>query len=175
MHLFSMDVQKVRRVGGVPGLSAAELSGVFARSTPAAGTPVLLSGSMWPVEPLCSWFRELSLNRRSVKTMRAYAYTALMLLRFLHARGLDLASATEQDVLEFRRWRLDDADETVGEAAWDRDAAAIGSRRRRPDADGVGVGPGSVDGLGADDGAGSRLGGRVAAPVLGLPRSAAPS
>lgn len=126
MHLFFTDVQKVRRVDGIAGLGAADLSGVLARSAPAAGMPVLLSESMWPVEPLCGWFRELSLNRRSAKTMRAYAYSVLMLLRFLRARGLDLASATEQDVLEFRRWRLDDADETVSEAAWDRDAAAIG-------------------------------------------------
>ena len=58
--------------------------------------------------------------------MRAYAYTALMLLRFLLARAQDLVSATESDLLDFRRWRLDDAEHTVGEAAWDRDAAAIG-------------------------------------------------
>lgn len=126
MHLFFTDVQKVRKVGAVHGLNAAELSGLLDRFAPAAGTPLLLSDSMWPVEPLCSWFRELSLNRRSTKTMRAYAYTALMLLRFLNARGLDLASATELDVQEFRRWRLDDGDETVEEATWDRDAAAIG-------------------------------------------------
>ncbi|MFI5895670.1 tyrosine-type recombinase/integrase [Actinoplanes sp. NPDC051513] len=126
MHLFFTDVQKVRNVSAVPGLSAAELSGVLDRFAPALGTPVLLSDSMWPVEPLCGWFRELSLNRRSAKTMHAYAYTTLMLLRFLNARGLDLVSATELDVLEFRRWRLDDGDEIVGEAAWDRDAAAIG-------------------------------------------------
>ncbi|PWR16853.1 hypothetical protein DKT69_03320 [Micromonospora sicca] len=75
------------------------------------------------VEPLCSWFRELALNRRSPKTMRGYGYTALMLLRFLQARGLDLAEA---DVQDFRRWRLDEAEQTVGEAAWDRDAASIG-------------------------------------------------
>ncbi|MFJ9005421.1 hypothetical protein [Streptomyces canus] len=34
--------------------------------------------------------------------------------------------ATENDVLEFRRWRREDAEETIGEATWDRDAAAIG-------------------------------------------------
>ncbi|MFD7475979.1 site-specific integrase [Streptomyces sp. NPDC059837] len=58
--------------------------------------------------------------------MRAYAYTVLMLLNFLTARGLDLRLATENDVLEFRRWPREDAEETVGEATWDRDAAAIG-------------------------------------------------
>lgn len=127
MQLFFTDVQKVRKAGGVAGVSAAELSAALAKHALAAGTPVLLSESMWPVEPLCSWFVELALNRRSAKTMRAYAYTAVMLLRFLHARGLDLASATEPDIQDFRRWRLDDAEDTVGEAAWDRDAAAIGS------------------------------------------------
>ena len=39
------------------------------------------------VSLLCSWFRELSLNRRSVKTMHAYASTALMLLRFTTSQG----------------------------------------------------------------------------------------
>lgn len=58
--------------------------------------------------------------------MSAYAYTALMLLRFLHDRGLDLGSATELDVQESRRRRLDGGGETVGAAAWDRDVAAIG-------------------------------------------------
>lgn len=49
-----------------------------------------------------------------------------MLLNFLRARGLDLRSATESDIREFRLWRREEADETVGEATWDRDSAAIG-------------------------------------------------
>lgn len=126
MHLFVTDVPKTRSVGSVPGICTTDLSDLLSHAAPVAGTPVLLSESMRPIEPLCSWFQELSLNRRSAKTMRAYAYTTLMFLRFLQARGSDLASATEQDVLNFRRWRLDDAEETVGEAAWGRDAAAIG-------------------------------------------------
>ncbi|MFV5997947.1 site-specific integrase [Streptomyces sp. NPDC056231] len=58
--------------------------------------------------------------------MRSYAYTVVMLLNFLRARGLDLRSATESDIREFRLWRRGEADETVGEATWDRDSAAIG-------------------------------------------------
>ncbi|MEU4645425.1 hypothetical protein [Micromonospora sp. NPDC023814] len=50
----------------------------------------------------------------------------LQFLQFLQARGLDLASASEADIQDFRRWRPDEAEQTVGEAAWDRDAAAIG-------------------------------------------------
>ncbi|WP_433317930.1 tyrosine-type recombinase/integrase [Micromonospora chersina] len=126
MHLFFTDVRTVRKADVVPGLSASEASDVLARFAPVPGTPVLLSESMWPVEPLCTWFRELALDRRSPKTMRAYAYTTSMLLRFLQARGLDLASASEADIQDFRRWRLDEAERTIGEAAWDRDGAAIG-------------------------------------------------
>ncbi|MEU5934563.1 META domain-containing protein [Micromonospora sp. NPDC047187] len=74
MHLFFTDVQKVRKVGEIPGLDAVELSGLLARWAPAVGTPIALSESMTPVEPLCSWFRELGLDRGSVKTMRATAY-----------------------------------------------------------------------------------------------------
>jgi hypothetical protein len=40
-------------------------------------------------------------------------------------RGLDLRSATESGIQEFRQWRREDAEETVGEATWDRDSAAI--------------------------------------------------
>ena len=102
--MFFSDVHKVRKVGEILGLDAVELSSLLARWAPAAGTPIVLSESMTPVEPLCSSFRELGLDRRSVKTMRAYAYTVVMLLRFLLARGADLVSATEADLQGFRRW-----------------------------------------------------------------------
>ncbi|MFE0577562.1 site-specific integrase [Streptomyces sp. NPDC058874] len=77
------------------------------------------------MEPLSTWFRKIALGGLDAKTMRSYAYTVLMLLNFLAARGLDLRSATESDIQEFRQWRREDAEETVGEATWDRDSAAI--------------------------------------------------
>ncbi|MFF7728810.1 site-specific integrase [Streptomyces sp. NPDC008001] len=67
----------------------------------------------------------MALARRDAKSMRAYAYTVLMLLGFLLARGADLRSATERDILQFRQWRREDAEETVEGPTWDRDAAAI--------------------------------------------------
>ena len=56
MHLLFTDVPKVAEI---PGLDAVELSGLLARWAPAVGTPIVLSEAMTPVEPLCSWFREL--------------------------------------------------------------------------------------------------------------------
>lgn len=58
--------------------------------------------------------------------MRAYAYSVLMLINFLRARGADLRSATEADLKEFRLWRQQEASKTVQGASWDRGAAAIG-------------------------------------------------
>jgi hypothetical protein len=49
-----------------------------------------------------------------------------MLLNFLAARDLDLREAAEADLLAFRLWRREEAEETIGQATRDRDAAAIG-------------------------------------------------
>jgi hypothetical protein len=125
VQLFFTDRRKVWKLGAVAGVSYADLCRVFERTRLAAGTPILLDEAMRPVEPVSSWFRALGLQGLDAKTMRAYAYTGLMLLNFLAAQGLDLREATESDLLEFRLWRREEAEETVGQAAWDRDAAAI--------------------------------------------------
>ncbi|MDO0923944.1 site-specific integrase [Streptomyces sp. TG1A-8] len=130
MQLFFTDQRKVWKVGQVAGLSQAELSALFARRLVPSGTPILLDEAMRPVEPVSSWFRSLALERKDAKTMRSYAYSVLMLLHFLLAREADLQSATETDLREFRLWRQDEAEEVVGDAAWDRDWAAIESLYR---------------------------------------------
>jgi site-specific recombinase XerD len=125
VHLFFADKRKVWKVGGVAGLGLAELTELFERRRLPSGMPVLLDEAMRPVEPISSWFRTMALDGLDPKSMRSYAYTVLMLLNFLLSRGLDLRSAGERDVQEFRLWRREEAEETVAEATWDRDAAAI--------------------------------------------------
>lgn len=127
MQLFFADQRKVWKVAQVAGMSHAELSALFARRLVPTGTPILLDEAMRPVEPVSSWFRSLALERKDAKTMRAYAYSALMLLHFLLARDADLRSATETDFREFRLHRQDEAEEVISDAAWDRDWAAIES------------------------------------------------
>ncbi|WP_406399631.1 site-specific integrase [Streptomyces sp. NBC_00879] len=126
MQLFFANKRKVWKVGEVAGLGHAELTSLFERRRIPAGTPILLDEAMRPVEPVSTWFRKIALSGLDPKSMRSYAYTVVMLLNFLLARGLDLRSATESDIREFRLWRREEADETVGEATWDRDSAAIG-------------------------------------------------
>ncbi|MGW2892285.1 site-specific integrase [Streptomyces griseoruber] len=127
MRLYFANHRAVWRVGDVAGIDRSLLAGALERHRLPPGTPVLLDEAMRPVEPVSSWFRSLALARRDAKSMRAYAYTVLMLLGFLLARGADLRSATEMDILQFRQWRREDAEDTVGGTTWDRDAAAIAS------------------------------------------------
>ncbi|MFE5091585.1 site-specific integrase [Streptomyces sp. NPDC056638] len=127
MQLYFTNKRKVWKVGEVAGLPYAELAELFERRRLPAGTPILLDEAMRPVEPVSTWFRSMALDRMDAKTMKSYAYTILMLLHFLMARGLDLLSATETDIKEFRLWRLEQDTETVEEVSFDRDSAAVGT------------------------------------------------
>ncbi|MGA5629757.1 site-specific integrase [Streptomyces cellulosae] len=126
MLLFFTDRRKVRKVGQVAELDQGELTALLERRRVPNGMPMLLDEAMRPVEPLCSWFRRLAMERLAPKTMKAYAHTALMLLNFLHKRDHDLRSATEQDIRDFEAWRREDGRTTVEDPTWDRDSAAIG-------------------------------------------------
>ncbi|WP_099907148.1 site-specific integrase [Streptomyces sp. TLI_171] len=116
MLLFFTSRRKVWKVGTVAGLGPGQLSELFERRRVSDGMPVLLNHTMRPVEPLCSWFRRLAMDRLAPKTMKAYAHTALMLINFLHKRQLDLRSATEQDIRDFEACRREDGHTTVEDA-----------------------------------------------------------
>jgi hypothetical protein len=56
-----------------------------------AGTPVFLDEhTMRPIEPLCSWFRQLAYEEKDTKTLREYAYIARRFVHFLHSRDRGL-------------------------------------------------------------------------------------
>ncbi|MFF9048645.1 tyrosine-type recombinase/integrase [Streptomyces parvulus] len=126
MQLYFANHRALWRVGDVAGIDRALLETSLERHRLPAGTPVLLDDAMRPVEPLSSWFRRLAWRRTAAKTMRTYAYAVLRLLGFLQARGRDLRSAIESDIVQFEQWRREHAEETVEEPTWDKDAAAIG-------------------------------------------------
>ncbi|MFD7337805.1 site-specific integrase [Streptomyces violascens] len=126
MQLYFANHRAVWRVGDVAGVDRALFEPALGRYRVPAGTPVLLDDGMRPVEPLSAWFRWLALRRKSAKTMRTYAYTVLMLLAFLESRGLDLRSAAETDILQFRQWRCEDDEDPVDDPTWDKNSAAIG-------------------------------------------------
>ncbi|WP_432080632.1 hypothetical protein [Streptomyces sp. WAC 04229] len=88
--------------------------------------PVFVDDQMRPVEPACSWFRHLAyLGRDPEDTLRHYAYIVLRLMEFLAERGRDLATATESDLVAYRRSRIELQDAPVGGTVWDREASVI--------------------------------------------------
>ncbi|MEV0712714.1 tyrosine-type recombinase/integrase [Nocardia aurea] len=91
-----------------------------------AGMPVFLDeDTMWPVEPLCSWFRHLAYEDKDAKTLREYAYIVRRFVHFLDSRGHDLLTATESDFSAYRMWRTRLQDRPVGEAAWGKEAQLL--------------------------------------------------
>ncbi|MGY5593673.1 site-specific integrase [Streptomyces sp. C-3] len=92
------------------------------------GLPVIVDAGLRPVEPACMWFRQLAyLGRDPEGTLRPYAYIVLRLMEFLGERGRDLGTATESDLVAYRRSRIELQDRPVGGATWDREASVINS------------------------------------------------
>jgi hypothetical protein len=125
MQAYFANYRAVWRAGEVAGLSREEVAELIERCHPPVGTPILLDEQMRPIEPLSSWFRSLGLDARDADTMQTYAYVVLRLLRFLAKRGLDLASATETDLQEFRHWRMRTQKAPVQKTTMTKDKAAI--------------------------------------------------
>ncbi|WP_329351878.1 site-specific integrase [Streptomyces sp. NBC_01261] len=88
--------------------------------------PVIVDSVMRPVEPACTWFRHLAyMGRDPEDTLRHYAYIVLRLMEFLIERGRELVTATESDLVAYRRSRTELQDKPVGGSAWDREASVI--------------------------------------------------
>ncbi|MGW0749799.1 tyrosine-type recombinase/integrase [Streptomyces sp. NPDC002587] len=88
--------------------------------------PVIVDSAMRPVEPVCTWFRHLAyMGRDPEGTLRHYAYIVLRLMEFLKERGRELVTATESDLVAYRRSRAELQDEPVGGSTWDREASVI--------------------------------------------------
>ncbi|MCL7369592.1 tyrosine-type recombinase/integrase [Streptomyces ardesiacus] len=91
------------------------------------GTPFFVDEDMRPAEPMCSYFFELA-KHVEAESLRDYAYDMMTLDDFL-ARVLDppadLLSATEEDLVAFRRWRTQLSPAPVGPATWRRNRVAI--------------------------------------------------
>jgi integrase len=125
VELFFTDRSHIPARVTIAGLEPDHVARLFERCLVPEGMPILLDDAMRPVEPLSSWFRQLALAGRSPKTMRKYAYVALRLQEFLAQRGLELATATEPDLLEYRLLRTKVQDQPVARATWEVEATAI--------------------------------------------------
>ena len=126
MFLSFVDPVIVGRDLGDHAVGSAEVVRLLRHRAIPAGMPVFLGeDSMLPVEPLCSWFRHLAYEDKSVKTLREYAYIVRRFVHFLRSRGRELLSATESDLKAYQALRTEFQDKPVGDAAWGKEAQLI--------------------------------------------------
>lgn len=121
-----MSRAKVRRYGrdlpaGLGAVVVADRAGALAD-----GTPFILGADMRPVEPLCSYFFEVSQYLKP-KTLADYTYDLLDLARFLASIDppAGLLDATEDDLVAYRDQRTMHQDRPVSAATWQRRRAAV--------------------------------------------------
>lgn len=126
MDLYFVDRARLQAHGALFGAAGSEaLRLLDCRALP-DGLPVIVDGQMRPVEPACAWFRQLAyLGRDPQGTLRHYAYVVLRLSEFLAELGRDVLTATESDLVSYRRSRTQLQAAPVGPAAWDREASVI--------------------------------------------------
>jgi hypothetical protein len=107
-------------------VSAAEVNRMLAYRAIPAGTLVFLDeASMRPVEPLCSWFRQLVYEEKDAKTLREYAYVVRRFVHFLESRGRGPLEVIESDFTAYRALRTRLQDKLVGDAMWGKEAQLL--------------------------------------------------
>jgi hypothetical protein len=75
VFLSFVDPLLVQRRLGDQAVGSTEVARLLRHRAIPAGMRVFLDeGSMRPVEPLCSWFRQVAYEDKSAKTLREYAY-----------------------------------------------------------------------------------------------------
>ncbi|MFD7982151.1 tyrosine-type recombinase/integrase [Kitasatospora indigofera] len=126
MELFFVDRRLVSSLDRVPGIEPAAVQALLERRPIRDGTAILLDGAMRPVEPISTWLEWLG-ARTKASTSKAYAQIVFRLMDFLAGREVDLLSASERDLLEYRQWRCEDSAEPISGATWDKEAAGINS------------------------------------------------
>ncbi|MFD8544965.1 tyrosine-type recombinase/integrase [Streptomyces sp. NPDC059649] len=127
MDHFFVSHDKVRRFYEAP--AGVDLDAAAYVQRPGAlkeGTPFFLGADMRPVEPLCSFFFEMS-KALKAKSLEDYTYDALDLVDFLADLDppTDLLSATEDDLVAYREDCTELREAPDAPATWKRRRATI--------------------------------------------------
>ncbi|MDG9714876.1 hypothetical protein [Streptomyces sp. DH10] len=126
MQLFSVDRAVVERYLQSDVLSGAEVAELLEHRGISDGTPIYLDDeTLLPVEPLNSWARSLSYVDLDASTMRDYGRIIARLDRHQSGRGADLLSATESDLVAYKRFRTRHQRRPIEAAAWGKESGLI--------------------------------------------------
>ncbi|AYN40197.1 recombinase XerD [Streptomyces dangxiongensis] len=129
MDHFFVSPSKVRRFYEAPaGVDPDFDAEAYVRRPGAVkeGTPFYLDSDMRPLEPLCSFFLELSKTLKA-KSLQDYGYDAMDVVEFLAELDppADLLSATEEDLVAYREDCTEYREKPDEPATWKRRRATI--------------------------------------------------
>src|SRR6266540_6368535 len=143
VQLFTVDSKLAGRYLDDPVVSGEQVVRLLRHRAISDGTPVFLDDeTMLPVEPLCLWGRNLSYSELCASTMRDYGRIVARFAAHQAKRGRDVLSATESDLVAYRRERTQLQRRPIGTSAWGKESSlldqlytfleATGHRRHRP-------------------------------------------
>lgn len=131
MQLFSVDVELVRKYLESPLLSGDEVAALLDKQAISDGTPIYLDEeTMMPVEPYCSWGRKMSYEDLAKSTLKEYGRIMARVDVHQRKRGRDILSATESDLIAYKRSRTQRTRSAREPIAIDEEAPA--PRQSRP-------------------------------------------
>ncbi|MBT2451354.1 hypothetical protein J7F03_30645 [Streptomyces sp. ISL-43] len=126
MLLFSVDSKVVTNHLESPVLSGEEAAGLLVHRSISDGTPIYLDDeTMMPVEPLCSWGRNMSYADLARSTLKDYGRIMARFAGHQEGRGHDVLSATESDVVAFKKVRTQLQERPIGTSAWGKESGLL--------------------------------------------------
>lgn len=126
MQMFSADPNLVKRHLAVDSVGSDQILHLLRQHSISAGTPVFLDEeTMLPVAPLTMWGKHLSYAELDPTTMRDYGRIVVRLDRFLEDRGRTVFTATEADLVAYRRERTMLQQRPIGPSAWSKESSVI--------------------------------------------------
>jgi site-specific recombinase XerD len=125
VQLFFVDVKRAAALEDAP-ITGGRVTGLLEHRAIPEGTPVFLDDeSLRPVEPWCSWGRQIAWQVGAARTRKDYGRIVLRLSDHLRQRGKDLLSATESDLKSHEKARRELQRVPLGDDAWGKEAQLI--------------------------------------------------
>lgn len=143
MRRFTVDTKLVERYLESAVLSGVDVARLLRERSISDGTPIYLDDeTMMPIEPLCSWGRNMAYAELSRTTMQDYGRIMARFAAHQASRGRDVVSASESDLVAYRRQRTQLQRRPIGVSAWHKESVLLdqfykflektGHRRQRP-------------------------------------------
>ncbi|HEY4004862.1 MAG TPA: site-specific integrase, partial [Pseudonocardia sp.] len=126
MQLFTVDRRAAERYLDSPVMAGGDLGRLLQHRSISDGTPVFLDDeTMLPVEPLCAWARTMSYEELSRSTLKDYGRIMARFAAHQAERGRDVVSATESDLVAYRRARTQLQQRPIGTSAWAKESGVL--------------------------------------------------